>query len=195
MKVNEHTKIIGKSVVLVPYKKSHVHKYHQWMQSEELRILTASEELTLDEEYKMQESWHVDDDKCTFIILDKKVLEESKSEIDAMIGDTNLFFLENDVAEAEIMIAESSFQGKGRGREAMLIMLKYGIDTLYVKEYIVKIGIHNTKSIKMFQNMGFTEVSKSEVFKEISMERKVTDDWKAWLHEKTFPLSLETYET
>lgn len=49
---------------------------------------------------------------------------------DAMVGDTNLFLQSlsdgNIVAEAEIMIAPAEFRGKGLGREAVLLMLKYG---------------------------------------------------------------------
>ena len=37
-------------------------RYHEWMKSEELQRLTASEPLTLDEEYKMQKSWFEDED-------------------------------------------------------------------------------------------------------------------------------------
>jgi hypothetical protein len=47
-----------------------------------------------------------------------------------MIGDTNLFFCQSEncmqLAEAEIMIAESSARRKRREWEAMLLMLRYG---------------------------------------------------------------------
>ena len=42
MKLNWNTKIIGEKVVLVPYCKKHVPKYHEWMKSEELQHLTGS---------------------------------------------------------------------------------------------------------------------------------------------------------
>ena len=42
MKLNWNTKIVGEKVVLVPYCKKHVPKYHEWMKSEELQHLTGS---------------------------------------------------------------------------------------------------------------------------------------------------------
>lgn len=38
------------------------YRYHQWMKSEELLKLTASEPLTLEQEYQMQISWWEDND-------------------------------------------------------------------------------------------------------------------------------------
>lgn len=46
--------IRGDKVVLVPYREEHVEKYHQWMSDPRLLQLTASEPLTLAEEYEMQ---------------------------------------------------------------------------------------------------------------------------------------------
>lgn len=50
----------GKKVILVPYMKAHVPKYHQWMQDPALLQATASEPLTLEQEYDMQLSWTQD---------------------------------------------------------------------------------------------------------------------------------------
>ena len=71
MRTNWNSKILGSRVVLVPYREAHVEKYHEWMKSEELQVLTGSEPLTLDQEKEMQKTWREDDDKCTFIVLDK----------------------------------------------------------------------------------------------------------------------------
>lgn len=50
----------GKKVVLVPYMREHVPKYHEWMQEPSLLQATGSEPLTLDQEYDMQLSWTQD---------------------------------------------------------------------------------------------------------------------------------------
>lgn len=52
-----------------------------------------------------------------------------------MIGDVNLFFTDSEdphSAEIEIMIAEPTYRGKGIGKEAVLIMMHYGITDLKV---------------------------------------------------------------
>ena len=68
------------------------------MQSEELLLQTASEPLKLEEEFAMQKSWEIDQDKLTFIILDKEPMGEEvfvdsgPSTVEYMLGDVNLFF-------------------------------------------------------------------------------------------------------
>lgn len=101
-----------------------------------------------------------------------------------MIGDTNLFFATPEdriCAEAEIMIAEPWARGRKCGWEAMLLMLLYGIDHLRVKQYVVKVSYLNDISIKMFTNMGFNEISRSDVFQEVTMIKIVDDLWEQWL--------------
>ncbi|KAJ8931188.1 hypothetical protein NQ314_015939 [Rhamnusium bicolor] len=181
MYINKDTKIIGKNVILVPYKKEHVLKYHEWMKSKELQLLTASEPLSLEEEYTMQKSCLLE---CTFIILDKDRYETIGNEVEAMIGDTNLFFANADdriCAEAEIMIAEEWARGRKCGWEAMLHMFMYGVNYLNVKQYIVKISYINTISINMFKNMGFIEISSSDIFQEVTFSKIVDNLWITWL--------------
>ncbi|KAK2794057.1 hypothetical protein FQN50_009945 [Emmonsiellopsis sp. PD_5] len=71
MLINEKTAITSSRVLLVPYSKHHVPRYHEWMQDakpQEIQQATASEPLSLPEEYAMQSSWRTDADKLTFII-------------------------------------------------------------------------------------------------------------------------------
>ncbi|XP_012165214.1 N-acetyltransferase 9-like protein isoform X2 [Bombus terrestris] len=196
MRDNECTKIIGSNVILVPYKKKHVERYHEWMKSAELRYFTGSEMLTLEEEFQMQKRWHQDQDKCTFIILEKTAFTTSGNEIEAMIGDTNLFFNESDqpnTAEVEIMIANVTYRRKKRGWEAMILMLLYGISVLNVTKYIAKIKFDNERSIKMFEKLGFHKIERSQVFQEYTFEKIVNQDWIDWLYSNT-NMDIITYE-
>ncbi|THH04684.1 hypothetical protein EW145_g5335, partial [Phellinidium pouzarii] len=112
--------LVGQKVLLVPYREEHVQTYHAWMSDAELRELTASDPLSLEEEYEMQRKWQVDEDKLTFIILAREngsdvgapfgTLTKSECDFSRMIGDVNLFFKgsppdEDFEVEAEIMIA------------------------------------------------------------------------------------------
>ena len=91
----------------------------------------------------MQGSWRTDGDKLTFIVckplaklmdLEKVPLEVQGGMDDAehrMLGDVNLFITPSDddpevlIGELELMIAETTSQGKGHGKAALLAFLKY----------------------------------------------------------------------
>ncbi|CAK1548627.1 unnamed protein product [Leptosia nina] len=194
MKCNSKLKIISKNLILVPYMEKHVPKYHEWMQSEELQKLTASERLTLCQEYDMQKSWREDEDKCTFIILDRRKYELHNDEIDSMIGDTNIFITDKDIGqgEIEIMLAEESARGKKLGQEAVTIMLLYGIESINLKRYEAKISLTNEISFKMFKKLGFEEESRSLVFQEITLARNVTEEWVISLKAQ-YPYTVQDY--
>ena len=51
-----------KDFLFVPYLEEHVPIYHCWMKSDFLQEMTASEPLSLEEEYQMQKSWREDND-------------------------------------------------------------------------------------------------------------------------------------
>ncbi|KAI8375709.1 GNAT domain-containing protein [Choanephora cucurbitarum] len=184
MKLNESTILKGKHVVLVPYKPEHVPKYHEWMQSPFLQEMTASEPLTLEQEYEMQQSWHQDEEKLTFIIqslpLDSPLdlTTMSTTEImqkTIMIGDVNIFFNDPDndrtFGEIELMIAEPEYRKTGRGTEALKIMMTYALETLDVKTFHAKVSLKNQPSIQLFQSkFKYYPISVSTVFEEMTLE-------------------------
>jgi hypothetical protein len=122
------------------------------MSSSELRALTASEELTLEEEFANQQSWREDPSKLTFISADATIWntksdsggttfaddsgqEEVWGLVDddntAMRGDVNMFFYEDEedeegvLGEINIMVAEPLTRGKGFGKRVLFMFLWY----------------------------------------------------------------------
>lgn len=188
MKINETTRIIGNRVILVPYCRHHVPKYHDWMSLVEIQELTSSEPLTLDEEYEMQEKWQKDEDKLTFIVLRRDLYEaysgenDQEREVNAMVGDVNCFIIEEgeeeDVigdsshkqAELEVMIVEKANRGSGYGSEAVFLMINYCCQYLKFQNFLVKIGEENSTSVKMFEKLGFVYFKYIKPFKQVCLK-------------------------
>lgn len=168
----KNRQIIGNKVILVPYSAQHVPKYHEWMKNPTLQYLTASEPLTLDEEFEMQQKWVKDENKCTFIVLDRLKFESTNDEVASMIGDTNVYFFdENDlsIGEIELMVAEESERGKGYGKEILALMMRFSMDIIGVKTFEAKIKIDNPTSIRLFESFHFVETSRSQMFNEVTL--------------------------
>ncbi|KAM0721686.1 hypothetical protein Q7P37_002611 [Cladosporium fusiforme] len=157
MRINENIALTNAKTLLVPYSSHHVPTYHEWMQDADLQAATASEPLSISEEYAMQQSWRTDADKLTFIVCLPR--EESASESDStgvqggkddrperMIGDINLFLFEPEdededadsqgpkpsspvIGEIELMIARKDLHRQGYGRAALLSFMSYVLDS------------------------------------------------------------------
>ncbi|ORX69987.1 N-acetyltransferase 9 [Linderina pennispora] len=179
MRANEHLAIIGDKVILVPYEAAHVPRYHEWMKSPYLQEMTASEPLSIEEEYAMQKSWRTDSDKCTFIILDRQADSDLYNN-ERMIGDVNFYLNNTDnphEAELEVMVAEEAYTGKGIATEVLKLMMHYAVNDAKVDDLVVRIKDSNAASIHIFEStFGFVETERSKVFQEVTLRRKVSDE-------------------
>ncbi|KAG9244075.1 N-acetyltransferas-like protein 9 [Calycina marina] len=172
MLANENTAILTSMVTLVPYEKSHVPTYHNWMKDPDIQEATASEPLSLEEEYSMQVSWRQDSDKLTFIacmpsrapISDQETtLQAGKLDSpDQIIGDVNLFLTVADedpegcIGELELMIAPTSQQRQGYGRATVLTILNYIQRNLegILAEFARKEGVESMSLLQLKAKIG-----------------------------------------
>mmetsp|Transcript_1979 Transcript_1979/g.3981 ORF Transcript_1979/g.3981 Transcript_1979/m.3981 type:complete len:498 (-) Transcript_1979:37-1530(-) len=182
-------RVVGSGITLVPYLKSHVERYNGWMKDPYLLSTTASEPLTLEEEYEMQEEWRVSRDKHTFIILEGEE-EGEEGNLERMVGDVNMFVsVEEEIdddgkivheivqGELEVMIAEAKARRKGYGLVAIRCMIEWG-RRMGVERMFVKIGDGNDASKGLFEKkLGFKLVKYVEVFKETEYEITEVEDF------------------
>jgi RimJ/RimL family protein N-acetyltransferase len=128
------------------------------MQDADLQAATASEPLSMTEEYDMQQSWRTDNDKLTFIVCQPREPNVTSQTVqggdddrpERMIGDINLFLFEPEdddddddgdsnapnrsnssnalVGEIELMIARKDLHRQGYGRAALLSFTTYILD-------------------------------------------------------------------
>ncbi|KAM3434123.1 hypothetical protein MY4824_005582 [Beauveria thailandica] len=143
MRVNQNTAISAARALLVPYEAHHVVQYHGWMQDLDIQEATASEPMTLEEEYENQQSWRTSANKLTFIVCEPIAATETTitaQKQDAnpyMIGDVNFFLYPDDgdenetatgdalVGEVDVMIAAKDRRGQGYGEAAVRALLVY----------------------------------------------------------------------
>lgn len=123
------------------------------MVEQAIQEATASEPLTLEEEYENQQSWRMSHDKLTFIICEPWSGEQQSDDarviaakiddsLDKMKGDVNFFlYLDDDDdgngaeqregshirlrGEIDVMIAGQQHRGKGTGEAAVRTILAY----------------------------------------------------------------------
>lgn len=138
--------------------------------------------------------------ECTFIILEGGggggPLSPGEAEEARMIGDVNMFWNDYDDesrVEIEVMIAEKSCRRKGYAREAVTLMMMYGVSSLGVTGYTAKILEKNTASQQLFLGLGYKEVKRVPVFGEIVYTLSEETNAEGW-RGATQQLVVEPYE-
>ncbi|PFH61004.1 hypothetical protein XA68_18422 [Ophiocordyceps unilateralis] len=125
MRLNENTTVSTSKILLVPYQEHHVPEYHNWMQDPSILEATASEPLTLEEEFANQAEWRAAGDKLTFILCEpggRPMGDVNLFLQPALEEEAHLFRLEGGemseganvlTGEVDVMIASSTHRGKG----------------------------------------------------------------------------------
>lgn len=115
----------------------------------------------------------------------------------ANTGDVNFFFNDHDdhsIAEIEVMVAEPGSRRKGIAAEALELFMAYGLQVLNISKFRAKIGESNGASLALFERIGYQEVSRSAVFKEVTLELPVEGEAKSRLQAVGKKLQLGLYD-
>ncbi|KAG2442538.1 hypothetical protein HXX76_002624 [Chlamydomonas incerta] len=155
----------------------------------------------MEEEYEMQRSWAQDEDKLTFIVLDRGLPDTpgTGSHGGGMAGDVNLFFTLDEeeggrqAAEIEVMVAEQGSRGKGIAKEALRALMAYASRELGVKRFVAKVHEVNEPSRKLFEGLGFEEFKRVACFGEVHYHL-LTEKATSWLPRLQEGLKLDKYE-
>merc|ERR1712038_292091 len=73
-------------------------------------------------------------------------------------------------AELDVMIAEENYRKRGMGKEASLLMMLYGAQSIDIRRFFVRIKEDNIASRTMFENLGFRECNYEKCFGEYELE-------------------------
>jgi hypothetical protein len=93
------------------------------------------------------------------------------------------------------MVAEPASRRKGLALEALQLFMAYGVKFLGVTKFRVKIGESNAASLALFsEKLWFAEVSRSAVFKEVTLELAVEGEVEQQLRGAGEQLKLGVYD-
>jgi RimJ/RimL family protein N-acetyltransferase len=174
MKLNYETCLVGSSSILVPYRQEHVQKYHDWMLNPKLLEATASEPLSLQEEYENQESWRDDPEKCTFIVLAKEACSENdvtvaenekfvKDNLHAMTGDVNLFLSDEDEETDDDGSDQEKEQPSRHNAEDIIPRRQAEVDIMIVETAYRRNGL-GTEAVCLMMMYGATHLNITRFF-------------------------------
>jgi len=142
----------GTQIDLVVKNIEHIKTYNKWVNNPIVRNYLGVElPVTLE---VMRKEWFSDvkDEKSIwFEIWHKKDLIPI-----GMVGFFQIFNIQRR-AEIGIFIGEPEYWGKGIGPEAINLMLDYGFNTLNYHKILASVNVPNTRSLKMFNKIGFIE--------------------------------------
>jgi RimJ/RimL family protein N-acetyltransferase len=119
-----------------------------------------------------------------------------------MVGDVNIFFNDYDnekcgdkiSGEIEVMIAEAQMRGRGLAREALRLMMTFAFERLNTRKFTAKILEDNQMSLKLFESLGFQEISRIPVFQQVNLSLDLRSSDPAALPRSILcPINTETF--
>lgn len=144
-------RIEGKLIDLRLVRESDLDAYLTFLQDDEMRRLTGTQdEYTRDKVAGwIQKIALTSGDRADFMIVTK--------DTDELIGEVVLNEIDsiNRSANIRIAIQGNKYRGKGYGTEAMMLMLRYGFETLQLHRIHLGVYAFNPRAIHVYEKIGF----------------------------------------
>lgn len=158
----------GPRVWLVPYTAAFVPQYNEFLRDPLLQQQTASEPLSLSQEYLLCAELAQRPHSLTLVLVEAGAPH-------LMVGDVNVHVdaHEPHVAEVDVMVAAPAARRRGFATEALQLLMPACEAALGVRRWVARIKDDNEPSLALFARLGFVEVERSEVFCEVSLEKVV----------------------
>ncbi|KAG1704416.1 N-acetyltransferase 9-like protein [Nymphon striatum] len=92
----------------------------------------------------------------------------------------------------DLGLGDKENRGYGFGKDVLKVFLRYANEVLNLQKAVAKILMDNKASIFLFLSLGFKEVEKIEVFKEIKYELDITQEWMKKISQ--YPYMIDKYK-
>ncbi|MGC5327936.1 GNAT family N-acetyltransferase [Brevibacillus sp. SYSU BS000544] len=142
--------LVGERVYLRPIGLDDTERYFQMLFQSETRKLTGTQKsFTREQIYRYIDGKSQDSSSLLLLIAHKETNE--------VIGDVAIQDIDSMNRNANIRIAidHSEHQGKGYGKEALLLMLDYGFGILNLHRIELNVFSYNDRAIHVYEKLGF----------------------------------------
>lgn len=99
------------------------------------------------------------------------------SEAEHLVGDVNMYLHARDESgscEIEVMVGAAQHRRRGLAKEALQLMMRFGVEQLRITRFYAKINKSNEPSLGLFRGLGFSECNYVEAFEEFELELVVS---------------------
>ena len=148
----------SENIILRPLKDIDFDKYLTWHSDPEIRFQALMHPHLVSEQIErgwfLEAQSDISNNKTIFSIVHKSD--------DKLIGYFQLTSINmiNRNALLGIVIGDKEYQGKGFGKEILVLGIDYAFNSLGLKKLSLEVNVENKKALKLYQNIGFIKEGK-----------------------------------
>lgn len=131
----------------------------KWRNDDSVRKNLFTQALITPESHKRYYKEYIDTKRCLQFVFEEIIREANTGNCSVPIGTAYLKNIDNNNQKAlmGIFIGEGADRGKGFGKEAVQLVLKYGFERLDLHKIYLQIISNNEIAISLYKGVGFKE--------------------------------------